>query len=213
MKQPLPGSAQLSRKHAGKGHLMKPLLLAAAVVLTAAIVVPGANADLSADGYLHSIAVPPRCAFPWQSPASDPVCSDGLFAPRLATTSQSVILGVSDFEGSLADCEGWVNAQTTVFAIDGSPVPITFQPCRMVTQSVPNLLTLPIDGANAVWATSSRILIPAGSLSPGDHSVTWTITFTSDYTYSLGCTDPSGRCLGDTTGTVLTNTNTLTIVG
>jgi hypothetical protein len=190
---------------------MKHLLLAAAGALTAAIMVPGANAAPSADGYLHSIAVPPRCAFPWQSPTTDPVCSDGLFAPRLATTSQSVILGVSDFEGSLADCQGYVDAQTTVFTIDGSPVPITIQPCREVTQSVPNLLTLPIDGVNAVWAVSYRALIPAGSLSPGDYSFSWTITFTSDYTYALGCTDPSGRCLGDAAGTVLTNTNTLTI--
>jgi hypothetical protein len=191
---------------------VKHLLLAVALVLTAAIMVPGANAALSGDGYLNSIAVPPRCAYPWQSPTTDPVCSVGLSAPRLATTSQSVILGLSDFEGSRADCQGFVDAQTTVLAIDGSPVPITTQPCREVTQSVPNLLTLPFDGANAVWAVSYRYLIPAGSLSPGDHTFTWTITFTSDYTYALGCTDPSGRCLGDAKGTVLTITNTITIV-
>jgi hypothetical protein len=191
---------------------MKRLLLVVAVVLTAAIMVPGANAAPSADAYLNSIAVPPRCAFPWQSPTTDPVCSDGLFAPRLATTTQSVILGVSDFEASRTDCQGYADAQTTVFSIDGSPVPITTQPCREVTQSVPTLLTLPFDGASAVWAVSYRYLIPAGSLAPGNHTFTWTITFTSDYTYALGCTDPSGRCLGDANGTVLTNTNTLTVV-
>jgi len=45
-----------------------------------------------------------------------------------------------------------------------------------------------------VWETDFRYLIPAGALTPGVHTVTWTSTFTSDFSYSLGCTDPSGRC-------------------
>lgn len=186
---------------------MKRLLVAVVFALATAGVASGE----STDGYLHNLAAPPLCALPWQTP--DPslsICQARFLAPRLALTSQSVLLRIGDFEATQADCTSYDATQTTTFAVDGAPVPVTTQPCRFISQSVDNVVTLPLAGAQTVWGTDFRYLIPAGSLAPGTHTVTWTATFSSDWSYSLGCTDPSGRCTVPA-GTVWTETTTLTI--
>ena len=193
---------------------MKRLLLGTVLAISAALLAcaSASTAAESGDGYLHNIAQPVRCAAQGQTP--DPtvsVCSVHFFQPRVALTSQTLLLAISDLEASRDDCSSYGSAQTTTFSVDGSPVPITTQPCRYVTQSVDNEFTLPIAGANAVWDSEWRYLIPAGSLAPGVHTLTFTSTFTSDYSYSLGCGDPSGRCTVPA-GTIDTATTTLTIV-
>jgi hypothetical protein len=193
---------------------MKRILLGAVLAISAALLASASvtSAAESADGYLHNIAEPARCAAPGQTPdPTQSVCSAHFFAPRVALTSQTVLLAISDFEASQGDCTSYGDAQTTTFAVDGAPVPITTQPCRYVPQSVDNVITLPVEGYDAVWDSERRYLIPAGSLAPGVHTLTWTSTFTSDWSYSLGCGDPSGRCTVPA-GSVDTATTTLTVM-
>lgn len=170
--------------------------------------VAGVASGESTNAYLHTLAAPPVCAFPWETPdPSVSVCQARFFAPRLALTTQSIILRIGESEGSQADCTAFAAAQTTTFAIDGAPMPIITQPCRYVALAVDNV-SLP---ALPVWLTEFRYLIPAGALAPGVHTVTWIDTFTSGYSYSPGSGDPSGRCTVPA-GTVHTSTTTLTII-
>jgi len=183
--------------------LLLPVVTAAAVVTVLASAAGVASAE-SASGYLHNLAMPPRCALTSETPdPSAPICQLPNFgAPRLALTSQSVILRIGDAESSRADCAAYSAGVTTTFAVDGAPVPITTQPCRFV----PKL----DDFQPFWWWTEYRYLIPAGSLAPGEHTVTWTATYNTDVSYSLGCTDPSGRCTVPA-GTVVSSPTTLTI--
>jgi DNA-binding SARP family transcriptional activator len=158
-----------------------------------------------------SLAAPPMCASPSETPnASLSSCQAHFFAPRVALTSQSVLLTISDWEATRADCATYSAAQTTTFAVDGEPVLYTTVPCQHVTHSIDNVITLPLLDAPTAWGMQDRYLIPARTLTPGTHTLTWTSTFLSDYSYSLGCTDPSGRCTTKA-GTVATSTTNLTI--
>ncbi len=182
------------------GSVVASLLLAVAVALGGS----GAAVADGGDAYLHSIQLPPRCAFPWTSP--DPAasaCRAGFFSPDLVLTSQLVVFAVDELEGSHQDCEAFAAATTTTYQLDGAYVPVTTQACRYV----PHDQTLGIP----VWRTAHRSLIPAGSLASGDHAITWTQTVNHAYSYSLGCDDPTGRCVVDA-GTVTTSTETLTVV-
>jgi hypothetical protein len=168
-----------------------------------ALGVTTASADPS-NAYLYGPALPTRCPVAWQSPdPSVSTCWARFFVPSIALTTQSVLLRIGDYEASFADCSAFSSSTTTTFQLDGAFVPITNQPCRY----------LPLDTTfgQPVWRTDYRYLIPAGSLSPGDHTITWTSTFNSGYSYSLGCSDPSGRC-PIPAGTVQTSTVTLTII-
>ena len=189
---------------------MKRLLAVAGSIVALFAVAATASAE-SADRYLHSIAMPPKCAFAWNQP--DPslsVCWVSPWVDHAALASQSLILAVGDFEATREDCESW-RRQTMVFTVDGSPVPITTQPCREVSRSIDNVITLPFFGADTVWGASFRYLIPAGSMSLGVHTFTATSTYTSDYSYTLGCDDPSGRCTVPA-GTVASSTSAFTII-
>jgi hypothetical protein len=180
--------------------LLRCLLIPIAAL---ALGVTDASADQS-DVYVHGPALPTRCPFAWQTPdPSVSTCWARFFVPSIALTTQSVLLRIGDYEASFADCSAFSLATTTTFQLDGAFVPITNQPCRY----------LPLDTTfdQPVWRTDNRYLIPAGSLSPGDHTITWTTTYNSGYSYSLGCTDPSGRC-PIPAGTVQTSTVTLTII-
>ena len=170
--------------------------------------VSGMAAAESGDGYLHNLNAPPLCAFPWETPdPSVPICQARFFAPRLALTSQSVILRIGDVESSQADCEAYSSGVTTTFKVDGGSVPVTTIPCRYTPMTPDNLTAF-----GPLWRTDYRFLIPAGSLAVGVHTVTWTATYNVDITFSLGCTDPSGRCTTPA-GTVVTATAELTING
>ena len=179
-------------------------LLVAAIFAVGAAGAGVASAE-SMNGYLHNLAMPPRCALSWETPdPSVPVCQLINFgAPRLALASQSVILRISDVESSRADCAAYSAGVTTTFTVDDAPVPITTQHCRFV----PELGDL---GELFWWWTDYRYLIPAGSLAPGVHTVMWTATYNTEVSYSLGCTDPSGRCTIPA-GTVINSPTTLTI--
>jgi hypothetical protein len=187
---------------------LRVLLVASAAALALALTGGTARAT-SPDGYLHSLAMPPFCPFPWGTP--DPslaICQANAFAPRLALTSQSVILRGGDYEGSLADCTGYATAVTTAFTLDRELIPVTTQPCRYVPRAVENANFFVIPN----WDYEVRSLIPAGSLSVGIHTLTWTATFNANFSYSLGCTDPSGRCTVPA-GTVFNSTSDLVING
>lgn len=192
--------------------MSRVVVVTAIVGVLAALSFTNAASAESTDGYLHNLAAPPLCPLPWETPdPSLPVCQARVFAPRLALTSQSVVLRIGDFEASQDDCASYFTAQTTTFTIDGAAVPIVVQPCRELPHSIDNVITLPAFGADRVWETDYRYLMPAGSLLPGIHIVTWTASFTSSYSYTLGCDDPSGRCTVPA-GSVFTSTTTLTIV-
>jgi hypothetical protein len=193
-----------------RSFLAASLATALAAVVAALASTAGVASGESPEGYLHNLAAPPLCAVLGDAPdASLPVCQARFFGPpRVALTSQSVLLRIGDSESSQADCEAFSAGVTTEFRIDGDPVSITTHPCRYVPQPVDNLEgSLPVI---PVWVTEFRYLIPAGALAPGVHTVTWTATYNVDVSYSLGCTDPSGRCTTPA-GTVVTSTKELTI--
>jgi hypothetical protein len=177
----------------------------AGFVVTAAVLSAlGVANAASADRYLHDPAAPPLCAFPWTTPdPSVSVCQARFFAPRLALTSQSVLLRIGDAESSRADCVSYDSGVATTFAIDGQGVSITKIPCHDEPR-------VNVAGVMPVWGVDYRHFIPAGTIAPGVHTVTWTSTYTRDVSYSLGCTDPSGRCTVSG-GTVVSSTTQLII--
>jgi hypothetical protein len=122
-----------------------------------------------------------------------------------ALTSQSILFRIGDVEASQADCAAFSAATTVTFTIDGASVPVTIIPCQYIAQPIANL-------GNFVgnWFTDRRYLSGPGALAPGVHTETATITYNTSFSYSLSCTDPSGRCTV-AAGTVNRFTSTLTV--
>ena len=149
-----------------------------------------ATAD-SAQSHLHAFNATAPCASRGQPPdASLAVCGMTFGVTRLALSSQSVILVVGDAESSHADCANGFAATTHSWMIDGNEVPITVDHCRYIPPNDP-LVNPFFRGA---WAVAYKNLIKPGALTAGSHTVTFTTNWIHDQTYSLGCTDPSGRC-------------------
>ena len=96
----------------------------------------------------------------------------------------------------------------TVATVDGVSVDTTSVPCRFVPRPVDNQPIPVIPG----WVNDTRYVIPAGWLTPGTHTLSTTITYTVDVSYSLGCDDPSGRCTHHA-GDTFTFTHSLIITG
>ena len=183
-------------------------VLASALVALAAACAAGGAAAGPAEQYLHDLAAPPLC--PQDAPDSSlPVCQVRFFGGSWqALTSQSILFRIGDIEASRADCAAFSDATTVVFAIDGVSVPFTTIPCRFVPRPIDNLGA---DFADS-WATDFRYLSEPGALTAGVHTETATITVNSSYSFSLGCTDPSGRCTIPA-GTVESFTSELTVTG
>ena len=184
------------------------LMLALALTATAIIGAPGAAyAAASPDGYLHTANSPPRCASPGETPdPSVPFCQAmTLGGTRIALSTQSLILNVGDAESSRADCQSYLDAVVPMFTLDGVSYPITTVPCRYVPPG--DALVNPFFRGH--WATFNHAFVPAGTLAPGVREVFYSTYFVRDYTYSLSCTDPSGRCtvpagsFGVSVGTVI----------
>jgi hypothetical protein len=183
-------------------------VLASALVAFAAACAAGVAAADPAEQYLHNLAAPPLC--PQDVPDSSlPVCQVRFFGESWqALTSQSIILRIGEIEATQADCAAFSDATTMTFAIDGAPVPVTQIPCRYVARPIDNLGT----GWAGDWGTDFRYLSEPGALAAGQHIEVATLTFNSSYSYSLGCTDPSGRCTVPA-GTVNNYTSEITVSG
>ena len=179
-------------------------LVSALVVLATSWAAGGAAAS-PAEHYLHSLHAPPLCL--GAPDPSLPVCQARFFGTQWqALTSQSILFRIGDIEASRADCEAFLDATTITFAIDGESVPVTTIGCRYVSRPIDNLPTTFVGN----WGTDFRYLSEPGQLAPGAHTETVTITYNADVSYSLGCTDPSGRCTTPA-GTVYHFTSKLTV--
>jgi hypothetical protein len=169
----------------------RPLVVPVALSLVVLAVAATSAWGASTDAYVHTLLTPPRCVLAGGTPdPSQPVCSVGGGPARQALTSQSVLVGFLDVESSQSDCAADVTGVETVATVDGVSVDTTDVQCRFVPQPVDNLSIPVIPG----WVNDTRYVIPAGSLTPGTHTLSTTITYTVDVSYSLGCDDPSGRC-------------------
>ena len=179
-------------------------LVSALVVLATSWAAGGAAAS-PAENYLHNLHAPPLCLG-----APDPslsVCQVRFFGTQWqALTSQSILFRVGEVEASQADCQAVVDGTTITFAIDGESVLVTTIGCRYVSQPIANLPNVIVGN----WFTDFRYLSEPGQLAPGAHTETATFTFNADVSYSLGCTDPSGRCTTPA-GTVFHLTSHLTV--
>jgi hypothetical protein len=164
-------------------------LAAVATAFGAAVVSAAAQ---SPESYLHTANAPPRCASPGESPDGAVTVCLGFASggTRIALSSQSIILSVGDAESSQADCSAGFDATTHDFTVDGVSAPITVVSCRYIAPA--DLRVNPFFHGN--WAVFYRSLLDPGALAPGAHAVTFTTHWIKDFSYSLGCTDPSGRC-------------------
>jgi hypothetical protein len=165
------------------------------ISLTAAAVLAATAGTASADSpqsYLHTLAAPVPCAGPGGTPdATVSVCQGMIFGgTRVTLTSQAVIVAIGDAESSQIDCNASFDTTTHSIAVDGQGVPITVSPCRYY----PSADTRVSPFFRGTWAVGYRYLIDPGALAPGAHTLTWVTRWIEDFTYSLGCTDPSGRC-------------------
>jgi hypothetical protein len=182
------------------------MALGLATVVAACVVVVATASAESPDGYLHNWTAPPRCP-QGVADASIPVCQVTFFGTGYeASTSQSILFRVGDFEATAEDCRTVSTSVTVTFTIDGTLVPVTELPCRFIP--------IPIDNVSLAfvgyWGTDFRYVSPPAALVSGTHVETATFFVDSSFTYSLGCGDPSGRCTVPA-GTVFTYTSDVTI--
>jgi hypothetical protein len=174
-----------------RGEMMSRWYAVAAVVAASSLPVVSAAAQ-SPDSFLHTANAAPRCASSGESP--DPtvqVCAGFAFGgTRVALTTQSVLLNVGDAEANQTDCSAAFTTTTRTLEVDGQPLPITVVPCRYIPPA--DELVNPFFHGH--WALFYRSLLDPGTLAPGTHTITFTTHWISDFTYSLNCPDPSGRC-------------------
>jgi hypothetical protein len=169
---------------------MKRRWVCLGAVAMLAVTAGTASAD-SPDSYVHTAKAPPPCANSGATPDSAVVvCGTTFGVSRTALSSQFVVVTVGDAEGSHADCAAGFDATTHTLVIDGIAAPITVVPCRFVALNETQVNPF----FRGHWAVFYRYLINPGTLAPGSHTITFTTNWIKDFTFSLNCTDPSGRC-------------------
>jgi hypothetical protein len=173
--------------HFKRSHVVLGVL----TILTVAAGAATARAGESPVAHLHSAFFMPCPDYPAPPDPTLAGCNGfSVGGTRVASVSQAVILAIGDVESSQADCKNGVAATTHTFTIDGNPVPITVDPCRYFPPDFQQIN--PSFWGN--WGVFYKYLIRPGALARGIHDITFTTHWVNDFTYSLGCGDPSGRC-------------------
>jgi hypothetical protein len=126
-----------------------------------------------------------------------PICQVAMarFAPNgtntySAANSDLIMFRLSHAEASFDECNSWVSDTTLTFTIDGSAQTYSSQACQYVASPVNNLFISQI----GTWVADIRVTTGQYALGPGTHTATITTVVNTPFTYTLGCTAPSGLC-------------------
>ena len=198
--------------HAPRTTYVLARLGAVVLVLAAFAGVAGVASATSPDGYLHGLNAAPLCPTTSPGPLDQPsdTCQIRFFTPVVpqALTGQSILFRVGDFEASRADCDAFTDSTVVTFAIDGVAVPVTAVTCRFIPRPVDNIPSVIV----GYWFVDFRYVSAPGQLAPGSHTAHVVITAVADYSYSLLCDDPSGRCVVPAGTVTLDATRHFTVV-
>jgi hypothetical protein len=166
-------------------------LLGSFAVFVLAAGVATAGTDGSPIAHLHSAFFLPCPLYPAPPDTTLQGCNGfGFGQTRVATATQAVVFVVGDAESNRTDCNNGFAATTHTLAIDGNSVPITVNPCRYFPPDFQEINPF----FRGYWGVFYKYLINPGTLAAGAHDITFTTHWIEDFTYSLGCTDASGRC-------------------